>query len=522
LQPQRAILSKARSQRTREARMAAQKAQGGTMKAAALSALLAAMLNGASAAEGQDDADRLHGWWRATATHAGESKDVYLHFEDRDGKPFVRFSIPSIAADDSPLGPYRVDGDKVNLPAAGWSFALVDSATALSGTIPSDIAPVYNLRVRFERSAPPTQPVAVPSTEAPRPLWRAQVPGAVFGPLAYDRANRAIIVGTDSGIVSSLADADGRLRWTAKLGAPIRSAPAVGADAVYVATDKAVWKLRKPDGTTIWSTAFTGAIPPRRDMTQPDSRWDHYGSSVVLADGLAVAGSRDGCVYALRQSNGAVRKRICSKDVVASTPVVAGGRVYFSSFDEHLHAADLKTGGTPWTADLKAPAPGDLALVGGRILAGSRTYDLTAHDPATGKVAWTNYFWFSWIDSAPVEDRGQILVGSSDALRLFALDPATGRTKWSSFIGGWAWARPAAGRRTIYAGAVGAVAFRYLGPRGGALAAIDRKDGRLKWLFRAPHDAKAQIAGFASGPLVSGGRVFAADLEGNVYAFAGD
>ena len=61
--------------------------------------------------------------------------------------------------------------------------------------------------------------------------------------------------------------------------------------------------------------------------------------------------------------------------------------------------------------------------------------------------------------------------------------------------------------------------LRYIGPRLGGLAAIDRASGRLKWIFRPPHDDKALISGFPAGPLVEAGRVYAADLEGNVYGF---
>ena len=495
---------------------------GEQMKRAALSAALATTLSTANAASAEMRPEQLTGWWRGTVSHAGESKDMYLHFEQRNGKPFVRFSIPWIAADGSPLGPYKVDGQKVTFPAAGWALEANEDATALSGTIPADIIPVYQLRTRFERSAPPVQPKAEAAGEAPKPVWQAKLDSAVFAPLTYDRTSRNVIAATDSGTVTALAASTGKVRWSVRLGSPIRATATIANDGIYVATDKGVTKVREGNGRPIWSRDFTGTLVPRKDMSDPASRWDHYSSSVVLSDRLAVVGSRDGCIYALNQRDGAIRQRICGKDAITSTPVVSGGKVYFSSFDNKLYAADLKTGGNLWTTDLKAPAPGDLVLANGRIIAGSRTYDLTTHDPGTGKVDWTNYFWFSWVDSAPILDRGRLFVGSSDGLRVSSIDPANGRTVWSSFIGGWAWARPAADANTVYAGAVGNPNMPYIGPRVGGLAAISRTDGRLKWIFRPPHDPKAVISGFAAGPLAANGRVFAADLEGNVYAVSGD
>ena len=488
------------------------------MKRATLSAALAIILSMTTAASAEVQPEQLTGWWRGTVSHGGESKDMYLHFEQRNAKPFVHFSIPWIAADGSPLGPYKIEGQKVSFPAAGWSFELDEDATALNGAIPADIIPVYQMKVRFERSTPPVQPKVEAIGEAPKPIWQTKLDSAVFAPLSYDRSAANVIVGADSGSVTALAASSGKMRWSTRLDSPVRAAATVANDGIYVATDKGITKLRKTTGRAIWSRNFTGAILPRKGMSDPASRWDHFSSSVVLADGLAIVGSRDGCVYALAQRDGALRQRICSKDAVTSTPVVNKDRVYFTSFDNHLYAADLKTGAMAWTADLKAPAPGDLLLANGRIIAGSRTYDLTAHDAATGKVDWTSYFWFSWVDSAPVIDRGHLFVGSSDALRITAIDPATGRTDWSTFIGGWAWARPAVDARNVYGGAVGNGNFPYIGPRVGGLAAVDRANGRLTWIFRPPQDPKAAISGFASGPLVANGRVFAADLEGNLYA----
>lgn len=488
------------------------------MKRATLEGVVAGCLALAPPASAEVKPEQLAGWWLGTVSHAGETKDMYLHFEEYKGKPIARFSIPWVAADESPLGPLKIDSNTVTFPAAGWSFELNADATALSGTIPGDIIPVYRLKSVFKRSTPPVQPKVEPAGEAPSPIWQVKLDGPVFAALAHDRASGSIIVGASSGTVVALTESAGKIRWSTNLGSPIRAAATIAADGIYVATDKGVTKLRKPDGRTVWSRPFTGTLVPYKEMSDPASRWDHYSSSVVLWGGLAVVGSRDGCVYALSRRDGAIQQRLCAKDAITSTPVVVGGRVYYTSFDHKLYAADLKSGRMLWTEDLKAPAPGDLALVNGRIVAGSRTYDLTAHDPATGKVEWTNYFWFSWIDSAPVTDRGQLYVGSSDSLRLFAIDATNGRTSWSTFLGGWAWARPAVDANTVYAGAVGNPNTPYIGPRVGGLAAANRGDGRLKWIFRPPHDPKALISGFAAGPLAVNGRVYAADVEGNVYA----
>ncbi len=80
----------------------------------------------------------------------------------------------------------------------------------------------------------------------------------------------------------------------------------------------------------------------------------------MISGGLAVVGSRDGCVYAFRQSDGRQQQRICSGDEITATPVVAGNRVYFGSFDHNVYAADLISGATLWKTDMKDAVPGDL------------------------------------------------------------------------------------------------------------------------------------------------------------------
>ena len=83
---------------------------------------------------------------------------------------------------------------------------------------------------------------------------------------------------------------------------------------------------------------------------------------------------------------------------------------------------------------------------------------------------------------------------------------------------GWAWARPAVGRTTVYAAVTG-TAGPYVGPRAGGFAAIDRKSGKLRWFVPSEKPDKAPVYGFASAPVVENGMVYAADLAGHVFAF---
>ena len=88
---------------------------------------------------------------------------------------------------------------------------------------------------------------------------------------------------------------------------------------------------------------------------------------------------------------------------------------------------------------------------------------------------------------------------------------------------GWAWARTAVDDRLVVAGTVGIGACP--GARSGSLVGIDRHSGAIRWMHLEP-PTPAQITrkaewGFAAGPVLVDGTVYAADLNGAVFAMDG-
>ena len=75
----------------------------------------------------------------------------------------------------------------------------------------------------------------------------------------------------------------------------------------------------------------------------------------------------------------------------------------------------------------------------------------------------------------------------------------------------------------MVAGTVGYGAWP--GVRSGALVGIDRHSGALRWLHVDPPSAEVVAKkaewGFAAGPLLVGGTVYAADLAGQLVAIDG-
>jgi outer membrane protein assembly factor BamB len=230
--------------------------------------------------------------------------------------------------------------------------------------------------------------------------------------------------------------------------------------------------------------------------------------------------SRDKNLYALDIKNGRELWRVAAADIMTATPALHGDLVIFAAYDGAVRAVSSKDGAARWTYDAKLGIAGDVVVSGDRVLVGSRSYDLIALDAATGKELWKHYYWFSWIESPPVVRDGVIYTGSSDALNVYAINLADGSLRWKTGVPGWSWQRTAVTEGLVIAGTAGAGPFP--GPRAGSLVALDRATGAIRWIYLDPPTEEALKAkkgwGFGASPVIAEGLVYAADLNGKVYA----
>jgi outer membrane protein assembly factor BamB len=340
----------------------------------------------------------------------------------------------------------------------------------------------------------------------------------VWGGVAYDSSSDTVVVSAETGRTLALNGRSGAVIWSSEANAPVRSTPVIQGPDVYVVSDAKLLKLDSRSGQVRWTVELGAPLGERLPITDPKSRWDHYGSAASVSGGLVYVTSRDGCLYAFRAADGSSLWKSCTESLLTGTPAVALGRVVFGSFDGQVYAADASNGQALWKYNAVGAIPRDVVTVDQMAIIGSRSYDLLALDLATGRARWRNYFWYSWVDSVPTIRDSMLYIGSSDALKVFGLDVRTGKQRWACRMPGWAWAQPAVSPRTVYAGAVGSA--RAWAPRAGGFAAIDRSNGRLRWLLRSsPASGDQLLWGFAAAPAAAAGHVFAADLNGLVYAW---
>lgn len=461
------------------------------------------------------------GWWAAEPSYAGESSRVLLHFLEENGRQSVRLSLLEIGGFDAPIGTARISGDTLDMQPYPFPLRYDARAGTLSGHLPEAAVPVYRIPVEFRRIEPPSRP-APPEWAYARPnvKWSFDAKAPVWAGLAHDASAGLIYVCNDAGTVYAL-DASGASKWTFDAGGPIKARPAIVEDSLYVSSDSGfLFRLDKQSGRERWRSRIDAGSPARIPTSDPKTRWDRYGSSVVGDASHIYVASRDKHLYALDAASGKERWKVAAADLMTATPALYRDLVIFAAFDGKVQALAASDGAARWSYDAKLPVPGDLIVDADRVFVGSRTYDLIALDASSGKELWKHYYWFSWIESPPVVRDGVVYTGSSDATAVYAVDAQDGARIWKTKVPGWAWARTALDDRTVVAGTVGH--GKHAGMRAGSLVGIDRKSGAIRWVYIDPPsqdviDRKAEW-GFGAAPLVVNGVAYAADLSGRVLA----
>jgi len=462
----------------------------------------------------------LAGWWSADPVHGGESSHLAMQFVEVDGKQEAHLSLPAIGAYDINLGAVAINGNAIDTKGLAFPLRWNPATRSLVGKIPAEAAPVYDIPIEFKRSAP-LEKAPANEWKAPRPKvrWTVETGAPVWAGLALDVKSGTLYIGNENGDLHAVSR-DGQVLWKFATDKPIRAQPTLVGKNVYVASDSGYLYKLSSKGVEAWRARVEVDAPARIPTNEEKTRWDRYGSSVVSDGKRLFIASRDKNLYALDPKTGRELWHVTAGDIMTATPALYGDLVIFAAYDGKVSAVSARDGSPRWTYDAKLAVAGDLTVAGDRVLLGSRTYDLVALDAATGKELWKRYYWFSWIESPPLVREGVVYTGSSDAVHVYARNLGDGSLQWKTAVPGYSWQRTAASDDLLIAGTSGGGA--YPGPRNGALVALDRAGGAIRWIYLDPpseqvvKDKKAW--GFGASPVVSGDVVYAADLNGRVYA----
>ena len=291
----------------------------------------------------------IAGWWSADPEFGGESSHLAMQFLEKDGKQEAHVWLMAIGAYDINLGAVAINGNSVD--SQGLSFPLTwnPEKRTLSGVIPAEAAPIYNIPVEFRRSGPAEKP-APREWKAPRPqvLWTAETGAAVWA--GIERADDGtLFVGNENGDLNAIGR-DGKPRWKFSTGKPIRAQPKVIGKFVYLHSDSGyLHQLDRKTGAETWRADVDDGSEPRIPTDNEKTRWDRYGSSVVTDGRRLFVASRDKNLYAIDMRTGRESWRVAAADIMTATPALHGDLVIFAALDGKVQAVSAKDGQPRWS-----------------------------------------------------------------------------------------------------------------------------------------------------------------------------
>lgn len=285
--------------------------------------------------------------------------------------------------------------------------------------------------------------------------------------------------------------ADGSLRWKFPTKGGVNSSPAVAGGLVYVgsldgnfyaveaATGKAKWQFKTGGERRFTAPGIHGAMPRTEAMPDP---FDVLLSSPVVAGGTVYFGSGDQNVYALDAHTGALKWKFGTGNVVHASPAVSGGVVYIGSWDRYLYALDVQTGTVIWkfqTGDdtviyNQVGIASSAAIAAGAVFFGCRDGHFYAVDAKTGTQLWKHDNKMGWVIASPAVHDGAVYFPTSDGTRFKALEASSGRVLFDLTNKAVSFSSPAISNR-----------LAYFGSSDGWLHAVDVKTGTMKAEFQS-------------------------------------
>jgi outer membrane protein assembly factor BamB len=323
-------------------------------------------------------------------------------------------------------------------------------------------------------------------TRAPVVQWRFATAGPIVTTPAV--SGGVVYIASLSGHLHAIDAASGREKWQFQSRMPIASSPTVADGVVYfisstgslaaieAATGQPKWVYAVEHERRFEKPGLHGYGPAAQ--TIPDA-WDMFVSSPAVVDERVYFGSGDGNVYAVG-TDGVLRWKFATGDVVHGSPAVAHGVVYVGSYDGRVYALDAATGQQKWAFQGGLdPAlhnqqgfQASPAVVDGVVYIGSRDAHVYALDAATGRKKWDYPTSKSWVNTTPAVRDGVVYAATSDSSRFFALDARTGRLRFNFDARAYVFSSPAL-----------AGSLAYFGAHNGRLYAVDTASGHLAWEF---------------------------------------
>lgn len=194
-----------------------------------------------------------------------------------------------------------------------------------------------------------------------------------------------------------------------------------------------------------------------------------------------------------------------------ATPALVGTRLILGSRAGSIVSVDVGSGAIGWSTAILGAVDGEARYDSqrGQVYLGSDDGLLYAVDPENGKIRWSSKFKGP-IEHAPEIGTDSLLLATA-ADRVFAVDPSDGKTRWQ-------YERETPEGFTIHGYAVPKQDGRavYAGFSDGYLVALQADSGDVIW-SRSLAAASEQFVDVDASPFVWRGQLLAASFSGGIY-----
>ncbi|MAQ18356.1 MAG: hypothetical protein CMN30_26605 [Sandaracinus sp.] len=258
--------------------------------------------------------------------------------------------------------------------------------------------------------------------------WRYDPESGVESAPAVDGRRGELFLASEDGVVHALGWQRGEVRWKKPTGGPVREAPLLADDALYIVReDDTVVAMSRDDGEILWTY--------EREHEVEFAIAGHAG--LLLHEGKLFTGFTDGAVVCLDAASGAMEwERLTQLDAVETegqsirfydvdtTPVILNGRLWVASVSAGLYALSLDGGSVEWRSGDYQNVTG-MAVADDQLVLASATDGVTILEPAAGRVVWRKPIGRG-APADPVVSHRYILIGESRG-GLVAIDRRTGQ-----------------------------------------------------------------------------------------------